>query len=172
MTLGKWVQMGPSPFLSVIHTVTTGTMLNFNGGKNGHELKIVTCKQTLIICSVIINLHQSDKHVIIAQCYVHQTQILIWNKYEFFNTAAASVNFYLFPFLHQFGELFYFIEQFRLCTEANMDGVGERQPWTDNDDIWETTYMSEIIHLLQCFHGRLKPCSRVTSAFPLMSNLT
>ena len=31
--------MGPSPILSIIHTFTIGTMLNFNGGNNGHGLK-------------------------------------------------------------------------------------------------------------------------------------
>ena len=34
--------MGPSPILSIIHTVTIGTMLNFTGGNNGHGLKNVT----------------------------------------------------------------------------------------------------------------------------------
>ena len=38
--------MGPSSFLSIIATVTNGTMLNFNCGNNGHGLKNVTCKQT------------------------------------------------------------------------------------------------------------------------------
>ena len=28
--------MGPSPILSIIHTVTIGTILNFNGGIYGH----------------------------------------------------------------------------------------------------------------------------------------
>ena len=31
--------MSPSAILSVIHTVSFETMLNFNGGNNGHELK-------------------------------------------------------------------------------------------------------------------------------------
>ena len=31
--------MDPSPILSIIHTVTIGTNLNFNGGNNGHGLK-------------------------------------------------------------------------------------------------------------------------------------
>ena len=31
--------MGPSPVLSIIHIITIGTMLNFNGGNNGHGLK-------------------------------------------------------------------------------------------------------------------------------------
>ena len=31
--------MGPSPILSTIHTITFGTILNFNNGNNGHELK-------------------------------------------------------------------------------------------------------------------------------------
>ena len=31
-------KMGPSPILFVIHTVTTGTMLNFKGGNKGHGL--------------------------------------------------------------------------------------------------------------------------------------
>ena len=29
--------MGPSPIQSIIHTVTVGTMLNFNVGDNGYE---------------------------------------------------------------------------------------------------------------------------------------
>ena len=29
-------KMGPSPILSVIHTVTVGTMVNFNGSDNGY----------------------------------------------------------------------------------------------------------------------------------------
>ena len=47
-------EMGPStcPTLSVILTATIGTMLNFNGGNNGHMLKIVTCKQTLM-CTIL-----------------------------------------------------------------------------------------------------------------------
>ena len=40
--------MGPSPILSVVHTVTVGTMLNLNGGNNGHMLKNVTCEHTFI----------------------------------------------------------------------------------------------------------------------------
>ena len=39
--------MGPSPILSIIHTVTIDTKLNFNGGSNGNGPKNVTCKQTL-----------------------------------------------------------------------------------------------------------------------------
>ena len=31
----------------LIHIVTIGTMLNFNGGNNGYGLKTFTCKQTL-----------------------------------------------------------------------------------------------------------------------------
>ena len=31
--------MGPSPILSVIHTIPIGTVLNCNGGSNGHRLK-------------------------------------------------------------------------------------------------------------------------------------
>ena len=38
--------MGLLPFLSIIHTITIGTILNFNGGNNGHGLKNVACKQT------------------------------------------------------------------------------------------------------------------------------
>ena len=41
--------MGPSPNLSVIRTVTFGTMLNLNGSNSAHGLKTVTCKQTLRI---------------------------------------------------------------------------------------------------------------------------
>ena len=40
--------MGQSPILSIIHSVTIGTLLSFNGGNNGHELENVTCKQILI----------------------------------------------------------------------------------------------------------------------------
>ena len=32
--------------MSIIHMVIIATMLNFNGGNNGHGLKNVTCKQT------------------------------------------------------------------------------------------------------------------------------
>ena len=32
-------KMGSSVFLSIIHTITIGTILNFNGGNNGHGLK-------------------------------------------------------------------------------------------------------------------------------------
>ena len=32
-------RMGPSPILFVIHVVTIGTMLNNNGGNDGHALK-------------------------------------------------------------------------------------------------------------------------------------
>ena len=38
-------KMCPSAILSIIHTVTIGIMLNFNGGNNGHKLKNVTWKQ-------------------------------------------------------------------------------------------------------------------------------
>ena len=34
--------MGSSVILSIIHTITIGTILNFNGGNNGHGLKNVT----------------------------------------------------------------------------------------------------------------------------------
>ena len=39
--------MGLSPILSIIHTLTIGTMLNFNGCNNGHGLENVSCKQTV-----------------------------------------------------------------------------------------------------------------------------
>ena len=39
--------MGRLGASSIIHTITIDTMINFNGGNNGHGLKIVTCKQTL-----------------------------------------------------------------------------------------------------------------------------
>ena len=32
-------KMGPSPILSIIHTVTVSTMLNFKGGNKAHGLK-------------------------------------------------------------------------------------------------------------------------------------
>ena len=34
--------MGPSPILSIIQTITIGTVVNFNGGNNGHGLKNLT----------------------------------------------------------------------------------------------------------------------------------
>ena len=46
--------MGPSCILPIIHTVTIGTVLNFNGGNNGHGIMIVICKQTLSVLSKII----------------------------------------------------------------------------------------------------------------------
>ena len=39
-------KMGLLPIPSVIHTVTIGTVLNFNGSDNEHGLENVTCKQT------------------------------------------------------------------------------------------------------------------------------
>ena len=39
--------MGPLPILSIIHTITIGTMLNFNGGNNGHWLENVMRQQIL-----------------------------------------------------------------------------------------------------------------------------
>ena len=39
--------MGPLPILSIIHTITIGTMLNFNGGNNGHLLENVMRQQIL-----------------------------------------------------------------------------------------------------------------------------
>ena len=39
-------RMDLSPILSVIHTVAIDTVLNSNGGNNGHGLKTVTCRQT------------------------------------------------------------------------------------------------------------------------------
>ena len=41
-------RMYPSPILFIIHTMTLGTMLNFNGDNNGHGLEHVTCKQTIM----------------------------------------------------------------------------------------------------------------------------
>ena len=40
----KWVCHPICP----LFTFTIGTMLNFNDGNNGHGLKNVTCKQTLL----------------------------------------------------------------------------------------------------------------------------
>ena len=39
--------MGPPPILSFTHTITIGTMLNFNGGNNGHELKTLFINRPL-----------------------------------------------------------------------------------------------------------------------------
>ena len=41
--------MGPSSILSVIHTITIGTMLSVNGGKKRTLAKNVTCKETLTV---------------------------------------------------------------------------------------------------------------------------
>ena len=38
--------MGLLPIRSIIHTITTGTMLAVEGGNNGHRAKSVTFKQT------------------------------------------------------------------------------------------------------------------------------
>ena len=38
-------KIGPSAILSVIHTITIGTMLNFSDDINGHKRKNVACKQ-------------------------------------------------------------------------------------------------------------------------------
>ena len=38
-------RMGPSLLLPVIHTVTIGIMLNFNGGNNGHIVNTLTCNK-------------------------------------------------------------------------------------------------------------------------------
>ena len=45
--LNKGEKMGPLPVLSIIHTITIGTMLNFNGGNNGHWLENVMRQQIL-----------------------------------------------------------------------------------------------------------------------------
>ena len=39
--------MGPSPILSVSNTVTIGTMLNFDGGNNGHGYKTLYVNRRL-----------------------------------------------------------------------------------------------------------------------------
>ena len=41
--------MGPSPILSIIHTVSIGTKLNFNGGNNEYGLENVMCEQTFTV---------------------------------------------------------------------------------------------------------------------------
>ena len=40
-------KMGMSPILYAIHTITIGTMLNFNGDNNGHGLKNLMYKEDL-----------------------------------------------------------------------------------------------------------------------------
>ena len=40
-------KMGLSLILSVIHTITIGTMLNFNGGNPGHGLKTLRVNRPL-----------------------------------------------------------------------------------------------------------------------------
>ena len=46
--------MGLSPFWSIIHTVTIGAMLNFNGFNNGHGLKMLREKRLLHLDSVLV----------------------------------------------------------------------------------------------------------------------
>ena len=46
----KW---GPPPILSIVHTVTIGTMLHFDCRSNWHGLKNVTCKQTLMNSALV-----------------------------------------------------------------------------------------------------------------------
>ena len=33
---------------NIVHAITVDTMLNFDGGNNGHGLELVTCKQTFM----------------------------------------------------------------------------------------------------------------------------
>ena len=40
-------KMGPLAILPFIHTATVGTMLNFNGGNDGHGLKTLRVNKTL-----------------------------------------------------------------------------------------------------------------------------
>ena len=51
--------MGLSHILSRIHTVNAGTMLYSNGGNNGHGLKNVTCKHTLILADPAFTVTQT-----------------------------------------------------------------------------------------------------------------
>ena len=39
--------MDPPPILSIIHTITIGTILNFNVGSNGHGLKMLCVNRPL-----------------------------------------------------------------------------------------------------------------------------
>ena len=39
--------MGPSPILSLVHTITIARMLNFNGGNNGYGVKTVCVNRPL-----------------------------------------------------------------------------------------------------------------------------
>ena len=45
-------RMGPSPNLSIIHTVTIGTMLNNNGGNTGHGLKTLHANRHLRLSKI------------------------------------------------------------------------------------------------------------------------
>ena len=53
-------KIGPSPILSVIHTVTIGTMLNFNGGNNEDRLKNGRCKLTLM--AYMVRYYTTEPH--------------------------------------------------------------------------------------------------------------
>ena len=44
-----------SPILSTIHTISIGTMLNFNGGKNGQGLKNVTFRVVNVIMAYTVS---------------------------------------------------------------------------------------------------------------------
>ena len=59
-------RMGPSLILSVIHTITIGTMLNNNDGDNEHGLENVRCRQTLTLSKVL----QRREYIVIYRAQV------------------------------------------------------------------------------------------------------
>ena len=85
--------------------------------------------------------------------------------------AAASVSFYItistyFFLLTSSWWITLLLSNLRVCTEANMEKVRERQPWTDNDDI---TWMSEITHSLYSIDWRLRVCSHCPTPRPIQT---
>ena len=79
--------MGPSPIFCIIHTVTIGTMFNFDISNSSHGLKNVTCntmqehqtiptnatvsKDSDTISISVIMAHLSAKNYIIIHMTVH-----------------------------------------------------------------------------------------------------
>ena len=100
--------MGLSSILSIIHTITIGTMLNFNSGNNGHGQKNVNRKQTF----KVINQYYSTKPMLLdvsctlCDVFILRTSmyceyplsrlskviILVWKSLRFSETKPASIS--------------------------------------------------------------------------------
>ena len=63
--------MGPSPILSFIHTITTGTMLNFNGELIDSELFYLLAERETFL---LINVAQYDMRFSLICVYFHYSE--------------------------------------------------------------------------------------------------